>query len=66
MGKQPKTGIYQYNAFGEMQAIKELRHEEKLLQQQILMYDRQWSDEKRAEVAQRMADIRETITLLGG
>lgn len=66
MGKRPKSGIYQFDAFQEMQAIKELRHEMKHLIHQELIYGNHWSSEKRAEIAGRMADIRQTIQLLGG
>jgi hypothetical protein len=66
MGKQPKTNVYQFDAFQEMQAVKELRHEMKHLIHQELIYGNAWSSEKRAEVAARMQDIRELIKLLGG
>lgn len=66
MGKQPKTGVYQLDAFGESHAVKLLRHEMKHLIHQELLYGDKWADEKRAEVKTRMSDIRETIVALGG
>lgn len=66
MGKRRKENVYQFNAFQEMQAIKELRHEMTQLCHQELIYGNAWCSEKRAEVAARMADIKELIRLLEG
>jgi len=66
MGKQPKTGVYQLDAFQESQAVKMLRHEMKHLIHQELIYGNAWTPEKRSEVTARMSEIREIIALLGG
>jgi hypothetical protein len=64
MGKQPKKGVYQYDAFQEMAVIKELRAEIAHLHRQALFYENAWSDEKRKEVAARIRECQDTINML--
>jgi hypothetical protein len=66
MGKQIKTGVYQFNAFQEMEAIRQLRIEAQGIIRQELFYGEKWSSEKKAEVAARLAEIAEIIELLKG
>lgn len=66
MGKQPKTGVYQFDAFQEMEAIRQLRLEATHLYRQEIFYGDKWSPEKKSEVTARLAEIVQIIQLLGG